>query len=97
MERLERLADGRLLYRFKRAWRDGTTHVVFEPVELLEKLVALVPAPKAHLVRYSGILAPAAKWRALIVPESSCDFRQFMAKAATFWFNRLRPIYGFRT
>jgi hypothetical protein len=71
MERLERLADGRLLYRFKRPWRDGTTHAVFEPLELLEKLAALVPAPKAHLVRYSGILAAAAKWRALIVPESS--------------------------
>ena len=28
MERLEPLADGRLLYRFKRPWRDGTTHVV---------------------------------------------------------------------
>ena len=64
MERLEPLSDGRLLYRFKRPWRDGTTHVVLEPLELLEKLVAIVPAPKAHLVRYAGILAPAAKWRA---------------------------------
>src|SRR5262252_4922307 len=40
-----------------------------EPLELLEKLSALVPAPKAHLIRYSGILAPAAKWRSLIVPR----------------------------
>src|SRR6266404_4818759 len=71
MERLEPLADGRLLYRFKRPWRDGTTHVVFEPLELLEKFVAIIPAPKAHLVRYSGILGPAAKWRALIVPAGS--------------------------
>src|SRR5438034_10400108 len=71
MERLERLADGRLLYRFKRPWRDGTTHIVMEPLEMLEKLAALVPAPKAHLVRYSGLLAPAAKWRSRIVPESS--------------------------
>jgi len=40
-ERLSRLPDGRLLYRLKRRWRDGTTHVVFEPVELVEKLAAL--------------------------------------------------------
>src|SRR5207249_4208456 len=33
--------------------------------------VAIVPAPKAHLIRYSGILAPAAKWRALIVPAGT--------------------------
>ena len=38
MERLERLADGRLLYRFNRPWRDGTTHIVMEPLELLELL-----------------------------------------------------------
>jgi hypothetical protein len=71
MERLEPLPDGRLLYRFKRPWSDGTTHVVLEPLELMEKLVAIVPAPKAHLLRYSGILAPAAKWRASIVPAGT--------------------------
>ena len=43
--------------------------VFWEPMELLEKLSALVPAPRAHLVRYSGVLAPASKWRPLIVPE----------------------------
>ena len=71
MERLEPLPDGRLLYRFKRPWSDGTTHVILEPLELMEKLVAIVPAPKAHLLRYSGILAPAAKWRASIVPAGT--------------------------
>ena len=54
---------------FKRPWRDGTTHIVMEPLELLEKVSALVPAPRSHLVRYSGVLAPASKWRPLIVPE----------------------------
>jgi hypothetical protein len=74
IERLELLPDGRLLYRFKRPWRDGTTHVVFTPLEMLERLSALVPAPHAHTVRYSGILAPAAKSRALIVPAgNSCS------------------------
>jgi hypothetical protein len=71
MERLDSLEDGRLRYRLKRPWRDGTTHVIFQPLELLEKLAALVPAPRAHLTRYSGVLAPAAKWRVLIVPASA--------------------------
>ena len=34
-ERLSKLPDGRLLYRLKRTWRDGTSHVVFEPLELV--------------------------------------------------------------
>jgi hypothetical protein len=73
MERLQVLPDGRLLYRFKRAWRDGTTHIILSPLEMLEKLAALIPAPHAHLVRYAGILAPAAKWRALIVPMATAS------------------------
>jgi hypothetical protein len=63
-ERLSRLADGRVLYRLKRRWRDGTTHVLFEPLDFLGRLAALVPPPRAHLVRYHGVLAPAARRRA---------------------------------
>ncbi len=68
-ERLSRLADTRLLYRLKRRWRDGTTHMVFESEELLEKLVSLVPPPRAHQVRYHGVLAPCAGRRAEVVPR----------------------------
>jgi hypothetical protein len=66
-ERLSRLPDGRLLYRLRHRWRDGTTHVGFEPMELLERLAALVPPPRFHLVRYHGVLAPAARNRAAVV------------------------------
>jgi hypothetical protein len=68
-ERLSRLADGRLLYRLKRRWRDGTTHVVFEPLELLERLVALIPPPRANQIRYHGVLAPASCWRAAVTRD----------------------------
>jgi hypothetical protein len=68
IERLEPLPDGRLSYRFKTPWRDGTTHAVSTPLEFIEKLCALVPTPRAHLVRFSGVLGPAAKWRSSIVP-----------------------------
>jgi hypothetical protein len=37
--------------------------VVFTPHELMEKLIALIPRPRAHLVRYHGILGPAAEDR----------------------------------
>ncbi len=52
----------------KTPWRDGTTHVVMDPGQLIEKLAALVPRPKYHTIHFYGVLAPAAKWRALIVP-----------------------------
>ncbi len=60
-----RCRTGRLLYRFSRPWNGGTTHVILKPLELMEKLGAIVPAPKAHLARYSGILAPCRKMESL--------------------------------
>jgi len=69
--RLSALPDGRrLLYRLKRRWRDGTTHMIFEPLDLVARLAALVPPPRFNLVRYHGILAPSAAMRPLVVPES---------------------------
>jgi len=68
-ERLSLLTDGRLLYKLKRRWRDGTTHVIYEPMELMERLAALVPPPRFNITRYYGVLAPAATFRPSVVPE----------------------------
>lgn len=38
------------------------------PLELLEKLAALVPLPHVHLVRYGGCLAPHSHLRGAIIP-----------------------------
>jgi hypothetical protein len=41
----------------------------------MERLAVLVPPPRFHLVRYHGILAPAAGWRDIVVPPrpGPCD------------------------
>ena len=57
-----------MVYRLWRAWRDGTSAIDFEPLAFLERLAALVPRPRAHLLTYYGVLAPAAQWRDRIVP-----------------------------
>jgi len=64
---LERLAwtdDGRISYKLKRPWPDGRTHLVMEPVAFLRRLVGIIPPPRRHLVRYSGVFGPASKHRA---------------------------------
>ena len=43
-ERLAQLPDGRLSYRLKTTWKNGATHVIFEPLEFMGRLAALVPA-----------------------------------------------------
>jgi hypothetical protein len=57
-DRLRLHADGRVAIRLKRAWRDGTTHLVLEPLELLARLAALTPRPEVNLLLYHGLLAP---------------------------------------
>lgn len=49
--------------RSQTLWSDGTTHLLLSPLELIEKLAALIPPPRLNLVRYHGILAPHARDR----------------------------------
>ena len=68
LERLEEDAQGDLVYTFSKPWSDGTTGITLSPLELLEKLAALVPLPRVHLVRYGGCLAPHSRLRGAITP-----------------------------
>jgi Putative transposase len=68
LERLEQDANGDLVYTFTHPWSDGTTGMRLSPVELVEKLAALVPLPRVHLVRYGGCLASHSHLRRAIIP-----------------------------
>ena len=45
-ERLRLRDDGRVQLDLKTPWHDGTRHLVFEPLEFLEKLAAITPRPE---------------------------------------------------
>ena len=68
LERLTQDANGDLVYTFTHPWSDGTTGIRLAPLELVEKLAALVPLPHVHLVRYGGCLAPHSHLRGAILP-----------------------------
>ena len=38
------------------------------PLEFMQRLAALVPRPRLHLIRFQGVLAPNASLRGAIVP-----------------------------
>lgn len=65
--RLHRTGADDIALEFRRPWSDGTTHLVFAPVAFLARLAVLVPRPRVNLVRYYGVLAPRASWRAAVV------------------------------
>jgi hypothetical protein len=67
-ERLKRNRAGQVVLQLKSPYKDGTAHIVMEPLEFMERLAALVPRPRLHLIRFHGVLAPNAKLRRQIVP-----------------------------
>ncbi len=67
-ERLTLLPDNRVRLDLKRPFGDGTYALEMDALSLLARLAASVPPPRLHLVRYSGVLAPASPWRPLVIP-----------------------------
>lgn len=69
-DRLEPLHGGDVRLKLETRWTDETTHLRLSPMELLERLAALIPRPNTNLILYHGVLAASAKWRPRIVPRS---------------------------
>ena len=90
-DRLQRMPDGHVVLELRRRWTDGTTHLIFEPVELLERLAALIPRPRINLVLYHGVLAPRAAWRAHVVPARIDEPSETSASDATAHGHGARP------
>jgi hypothetical protein len=67
-ERLALSASGQVRYTLKTPYRDGMTHLVLEPLDLMARLAALVPPPPIHLTRYHGVFAPHSRLRAAVTP-----------------------------
>jgi Putative transposase len=105
LERLSIDGDGLVVHELKHPFRDGTTHVLFEPLDFIARLAALVPRPRAHLVRYHGVFAPNAKHRHHIVtgpapmpvPDNPHDgdgqIREPKPTATMSWMQRLRRVF----
>ncbi|MFC1642997.1 transposase, partial [Myxococcota bacterium] len=68
-QRLQRLEDGRVQLTLKSPWRDGTRAFVFEPFDLIARLLAAVPLPRFHRLRHHGVLAPHSQLRSAVAPQ----------------------------
>jgi len=104
-ERLSLAPDGNIRYKLKTPYRNGTTHVILEPMDLMARLAALVPRPRVNLIRFHGVFAPASSLRGQITParrgkggrpkpepdaEDSCGHR----RRSMTWAQRLRRVFN---
>jgi ribosomal protein S30 len=101
-QRLSLTAAGKVRYQLKTPWRNGTTHVVYEPLDFLAKLAALVPRPRVNLTRYHGVFAPNSAHRALVTKAGRGRAQTAKAAARTpaerrsamTWAQRLARVFG---
>jgi hypothetical protein len=56
-KRLSLTRNGQVRYELKTPYNDGTTHVLFEPLDFISRLVALVPKPKVNLTQFHRVFA----------------------------------------
>ncbi len=98
-------SSGQVRYTLKTPYRDGTTHIVLEPLDLMARLAALVPPPRMHLTRYHGVFAPHSKLRVAVTPagrgkgskpqaEEGADKPTTPRHVAMSWARRLRRVFG---
>ncbi len=66
-ERLRLLPGDRVALTLRHPWRDGTRELVFDPLDFIARVAALVPAPRSNLVRHHGVFAPASPLRGAVV------------------------------
>ena len=65
-QRLSMTAHGKIRYELKTPYRDGTTHIFFNPIDFIGKLAALIPPPRLNLTRFFGVFAPNSNLRAQV-------------------------------
>jgi hypothetical protein len=103
-KRLSLTEHGQVRYSLKTPWRDGTTHVIFEPLDFIARLAALIPKPRVNLTRFHGVFAPNSKHRALITParrgkgcktsDEAQDRTPAERHAAMTWAQRLKRVFN---
>jgi hypothetical protein len=104
-KRLSMTRNGRVRYELKTPWRNGTTHVIFEPLDFISRLVSLVPKPRVNLTRFHGVFAPNSKYRAKVTParrgkrkkcHSADKTNQTAAekRASITWAKRLKRVFN---
>jgi len=73
LERLSRREDGKLEYRLRKPLPGGATTLVLTPVQLLQRLCAVMVKPRVHLTRFFGAFAPNSKARTQVVPQRPAE------------------------
>jgi Putative transposase len=98
-ERLAINREGNVVLKLKTPWRNGATHIMLTPMEFMQRLAALVPRPRLHLIRFHGVLAPNAKLRSQVVPapppattEGDCEHAHSKPVRMT-WARLLKRVF----
>ena len=106
-DRMALTNQGNIRYTLKTPYRDGTTHIILEPLDFMARLAALIPKPRVNLTRFHGVFArgghpPNSAVRKQITPKARCkptaqsdDLKSpAQRRAAMSWAQRLKRVFN---
>lgn len=92
--RLSLSSKGDVIYKLKKTFSDGTTHVVLNPLEFIGRLASLVPKPRAHLIQYFGMFARRTKNRDQVVTKKEVKESKVPGPCRIAWAKLLKKVFG---
>jgi hypothetical protein len=108
-KRLAMTTYGKVRYQLKTPYHDGTTgdrrsHAIFEPLDFIARLAALVPKLRVNLTRFHGVFAPNSRHRVTITPALRNKTKQALPTGqektraqkhqSMTWAQRLKRVFG---
>ena len=90
-----------MVLELRHRWADGTTHVIFDP---LERLAALTPRPRINLLLYYGVLGAvgmagatrlAGSRRVLTTPGANVAASAHRLRTNWLWAEPMQRSFGF--
>ena len=106
-KRMALTPNGKIRYLLKTPCRDGTTHVIFEPLDFIARLAALAPEPRVNLTRCHGVFAANSQHRIQVIPRKRGKGSQLYTGMNSWlektpeerhrvmtWMQRLKRVFG---
>lgn len=73
LERLRQIDADHLVYESIKPGPGGSVSLILSPMELLDRLAALIPPPRRHRHRYYGVLAPNSPQREAVTALAAVE------------------------
>mgnify|MGYP003966953893 FL=1 len=96
-ERIALGQSGRVIFKLKNPYRDGTTHLEFTPEQFIKRVITLIPPARKNMIRYYGVFGARHNKRGEVTSRASSIKKKTNKKAIyrTPWADLLKHVFKY--